>query len=93
MKIVRFKKRIDTRGRLNKHPEIYAVDSNIAKSLWYLSDYEDFMILRSDGYVICSLEEIPELIIKLNPLVAEEVEGITADIKEFISRKIILSAG
>lgn len=85
--IKRFFKRSRSLEALFNNYRGYVIESEFA-GLFYVADDKDFAIVRSDGYVRCPLEEVPELIGMLKEEVAEEVQGIYDDLHDLTRMEV-----
>ena len=66
----------------------YCIDS-VIKGVAYAADQEEFAIIRSEGFVVCSIDEMPALAKELLPILREEVLEIYQDLKDLDLMEVI----
>lgn len=61
--------------------DAYCIDSSV-KGVAYLASNEEFAVIRSEGFLVCKISEMPKLAKELRPVFRDEVLGIYKDLQD-----------
>lgn len=66
----------------------YCIESTV-RGIAYAADDEEFAIIRPEGFLVCKIEEMPELAKELLPALKNEVLEIYNDLKDLKLMEVI----